>query len=136
MKKMMVKIETLLDTRPDEIPKESQFLLEFNHGNLAQSNIHAKTYWVVTREAAIRAGQTAAATGARGGRIHNKHRIISEAEERTRLDRFTYGSISGERPPGSLRRQTVIKPLSREQGSNYASIIANLRSSIQYNPSD
>ena len=35
MEKMMVNIETLLNTRPDEIPKDSQFLLEFNHGKLA-----------------------------------------------------------------------------------------------------
>ena len=51
---MMVKVETLLDTRPDEVPKESQFLLEFNHGKLSQSNIHNKTYWVVAIETAIK----------------------------------------------------------------------------------
>ena len=30
MKEMMVKIKTLLDTRPDEVPTESKFLLEFD----------------------------------------------------------------------------------------------------------
>ena len=40
MKEMIVKIETLLDTRPDEIPKDSQFYLDFDHGKLEQSNIH------------------------------------------------------------------------------------------------
>ena len=43
-KVMMVKIETLLDTRPDEVPTESKFLLEFDHGTLAQSNMHDQTY--------------------------------------------------------------------------------------------
>ena len=56
MKEMIVKIKTLLDTRPDEVPKESQFLLEFDHTNLAQSNLHDKTYWVVAMEASIKAG--------------------------------------------------------------------------------
>ena len=41
---MMVKIETVLNIRPEETPKESQFLLEFDHGKLAQSNMHNKTY--------------------------------------------------------------------------------------------
>ena len=40
MKEMMVKIDTLLDTRPGKVPKESKFFLEFDHGKLAQSNMH------------------------------------------------------------------------------------------------
>ena len=35
MKEMMGTIKTLLDTRPDEIPKDSQFLLDINHRKLA-----------------------------------------------------------------------------------------------------
>ena len=55
-------------------------------------------------EAAIRVGQRTAVTGARHRRIHNKHQMnmtrrarlgIPEAEERIRLDRFTYGSNKG-----------------------------------------
>ena len=75
MKERMVKIKTLLDTRPDEIPKDSQFLLEFDHGKLAQCNIHDKTYWFVTMETAIIAGQRTAVTGIRHRRMHNKHRM-------------------------------------------------------------
>ena len=131
MKEMMVKIKTLLGTRPDEILKDSQFLLEINHRKLARSNIHDKTYWVVAMEVVIIAGQrtAATATGARRMRIHNKHWLnltrrsrlgIPEPEERIRLDRFTYGSNNGERP-------TESKPLSRRQGPSSASITANLR---------
>ena len=43
MKEMMVKIKTLLDTRTDEVPTESKFLLEFGQGELARSNMHDKT---------------------------------------------------------------------------------------------
>ena len=39
----MVKIKTLLDTRPDEIPEDNQFLLELDHGKSERSNIHDKT---------------------------------------------------------------------------------------------
>ena len=68
----MVKIETLLDTRPDEVPMESKFLLEFDHGKLEQFNLHDQTYWVVAMEAAIKAGTRTATTGARRRRAHIK----------------------------------------------------------------
>ena len=70
MKEMMVKIENLLDTRPDEVPTESKFLLEFNHGKLAQSNMHNQTYCVMAMEAAVKAGKRTATTGARRRRAH------------------------------------------------------------------
>ena len=56
MKEVMVKIETFLDTRPDKIPKKGQFLLEFDHGKLARSNIHDNAYWVMAVEAGVFAG--------------------------------------------------------------------------------
>ena len=121
----MVKIETLLDTKPDEIAKESQFVLKCDHGKcwkLAQYNIHNKMYWVVAMEAAIIAGQRTSAAGASLKRMYNKHRVhmtrkaqlgISEAEERTRLNRLTYGSNNKEQPTGLFCSQAAIKPLSR-----------------------
>ena len=143
MKEMMVKIESLLDTRPDEVPAESKFLLEFDHEDLARSNIHDQTYWVVTMESAIKAGMRTATTGTRRKRAHRKHRMkmsrrtrlrITEAEERIRLDELACGSINGEQPKGLFRNQNAIKPLSRRQGSSYASISANLRSNKRYKP--
>ena len=104
IKKMMVKIQTFLDTRPDETPKDSKFLLEFDHGKLSQYNIHDKTYYVVATEAAIIAGQRTAAAGARHRSMHTKHHMsmtrrarlgIPEVEEIIHLDRFTYGSNNG-----------------------------------------
>ena len=145
MKDMMVKIETLPNTRPDEVPTESEFLLEFDHGKLAQSNMHDQTYWVVAMEAAINAGTTTATTGARHKRAHKKHRMnmskrarlgIIGAEERIHLDELACGSINGEQPTGLFRRQSAIKPLSRRQGSSYTSISANLRPSKCCKPGD
>ena len=68
----MVKIKTLLDTRPDKIPKDSQFLREFDHEKRERSNIHDKMYCVVAMEALIIAGERTAADGARHRRFHNK----------------------------------------------------------------
>ena len=53
----MVRIEVILDTRPDDILEDSKFLLEFDHGKLCRSNIHDKAYWVVSMEAALIVGQ-------------------------------------------------------------------------------
>ena len=83
MKEMMVKIETLLDTRPDEVPTESKFLLELDHGKLAQPNINDQTYWVVAMEAAIKARQRTAATGARRRRVHKKAQHEYEQNSKT-----------------------------------------------------
>ena len=135
MKEMMVKIESLLDTIPDEVPAESKFLLEFDHGKLARSNMHNQTYWVVAIEAAIKAGKRTATTGARHMKVHKKHRMnmrrrarpgINEADEIIRLDERACRSINGEQPTGLFRRQNAIKP----------PFSANLRSSKRYKPGD
>ena len=44
LKALMVKMETLLDTRPDEIPEDSKFLLEFDHRHLKRFNTYDKPY--------------------------------------------------------------------------------------------
>ena len=138
MKEMMSMIENLLDTRPDEIPKESQFLLDFDNGKLARLHIHGKTCWVVATEAALIAGQRIAATGARLGRMHNMSQMhmtrraqlgIPAAEEQNCLDRFTYGSNNGEQQTGTFCSQAATKSLSRRQGYSSIAMTANLRSS-------
>ena len=79
-KEIMVKIETLLNTRPNEIPEDSQYLLEFDHGRLERSNIHRKTHWVVAMEAAIIAGKRTATAGARRRRVYNTRRMHIQEE--------------------------------------------------------
>ena len=54
-------IEELADTAPEEVPKESKFLLEINFGNLTKSHIDNKHYWIIALQAAITAGQQTAA---------------------------------------------------------------------------
>ena len=107
--------------------------------------MHDQTYWVVATEAVIKTGKRTATTDARHRRVHKKHTMnmnrnarlgIPEAEERIRLDGLACGSINREQPTGLFRRQTTINPLSRLQGSSYASISDNVRPSKRYKPGD
>ena len=86
-----------------------------------------------------------ATTYVRHRSIHNKHQMnmtrsarpgIPEAEVIIHLDTFAYRYNNGERPTESFHRQTEIKPLSGRQGSSFAPITANLRSSKRYKPGD
>ena len=144
-KDMMSKIETLLDTRPDEIPEGRKFLLEFNLGKLGQSTLDNKTYWVVAMEAAIKAGQRQAATGARRKRtlrkIQKKKSLrarfgIPEAEKEICPGKRPYAFANEERPTGLFRSETALTSLSRRQESSPASKAANLRSNKRHKPGD
>ena len=75
MIEMLVKTESLLDTRPDKVPAESNFLLELDHEKLSQSNINDQIYWVVAMEAVIKMGMRTTTTGTRGNRARRKHRM-------------------------------------------------------------
>ena len=83
MQEIMIKIETLLDTRPDEVPTEIKFLLEFDHGKLALSTIHNHTYWVVAMEAALKAGTRTSTTDVRRRRAHKKPQNEYEHKSKT-----------------------------------------------------
>ena len=61
---IMVRIDQLRETDIGNIPESSRFLLEIDYDNLIKSSIHNKTYWVVAKEAAIKAGKRKANRGA------------------------------------------------------------------------
>ena len=91
-------------------------------------------------EAAIKVGKRTATTGARRRRVHKKHRMnmsrrarlgITGTEKISSLGELACGFINEEQTTGFFDRQTVIKPLSRRQGSSYASILTNLISSTR-----
>ena len=62
-------IEELAKTPPEEVPKESKFLLEMNFSKLTKSHIKNQQYWIIAFQAAITAGRGTAATGRRAKRI-------------------------------------------------------------------
>jgi hypothetical protein len=76
-------IEELADTAPEEVPKESKFLLEINCGNLTKSHIDNQHHWVIALQAAITAGQQTTAAGGRAKWI--RHKVNLKTPSRTKL---------------------------------------------------
>ena len=67
----------------NEVLKESEFRLEFDHGKVGQSNTHDKICCVVTMEAATKTGQRTGTIDGRHRRVHKKH--IMNMSRRARL---------------------------------------------------
>jgi hypothetical protein len=76
-------IEELAETYPEDIPKESKFLLEINFGNLTKSHIEHQQYWIIALQAAITAGLQSAAEGSRARRM--RHRVNRKLPSRSKL---------------------------------------------------
>jgi hypothetical protein len=76
-------IEELAEMSPEDIPKESKFLLEINFGKLTKSHIENQQYWIIALQAAITAGRRSAAAGSRARRI--RHRVNRKLPSRTKL---------------------------------------------------
>jgi hypothetical protein len=68
---------------PEEVPKESKFLLEINFGDLTKSYIKNQQYWVIAIQAVITAGQRKAAAGGRAKCI--RHKVNLKTPSRTKL---------------------------------------------------
>ena len=94
-------IERLMDTRPDEIPTESKFLLEFDYDRLQSSNVELQQYWVLAMKSARRAGRRVASRGARARRLDEtrRHRIsrrarlgVLDVEMQIRQDGLQHGA--------------------------------------------
>jgi hypothetical protein len=56
---VLKEVDQLLDTNPDDIPKESQYLLELDFTSLYSSSFERQSYWVLVMKAARRAGRHA-----------------------------------------------------------------------------
>ena len=76
-------IEELAEMPPEDIPKESKFLLEINYGDLTKSHIESQQYWIIALQAAITAGHRSAAAGSRARRI--RHRVNRKLPSRSKL---------------------------------------------------
>ncbi len=68
---------------PEEVPEESQFLLEINFSDLSKSNIKNQQYWVIAIQVAITAGRRTAAAGSRAK--HIRHKVNLKTPSRTKL---------------------------------------------------
>jgi hypothetical protein len=52
-----LKLESLAGTALEDVPAESNFLLEFNFSNLTKSHIKSQKYWILVVNAALTAQQ-------------------------------------------------------------------------------
>jgi hypothetical protein len=58
-KEVLKEVDQLLDTNPDDIPKESQYLMELDFTSLYSASFEKQSYWVLAMKAARRAGRRA-----------------------------------------------------------------------------
>jgi hypothetical protein len=57
-------INVLLEVAPEEVSKDSQFLLEINFSELLKFHIDTQTYWTLAMDAALKAKALESAWGA------------------------------------------------------------------------
>jgi hypothetical protein len=55
-KEVLQEVEQLLDTPPDELPQDSQYLLELDYSTLYNALFECQSYWVLAMKAARCAG--------------------------------------------------------------------------------
>jgi len=68
---------------PEDVPAESQFLLEINFNDLNKSNVEVQQYWILAIQAALNAQRRQLARGARAKRIKDK--VNKKLPSRTKL---------------------------------------------------
>ncbi len=56
-KEVLKEVDRLMDTNPDNIPQESQYLLELDFTSLYNSSFERQSYWVLAMKAAQQAGR-------------------------------------------------------------------------------
>jgi hypothetical protein len=56
-KEVLREVDQLLDTPPDKLPQDSQYLLEFDYSALYNALFECQSYWVLAMKAARRSGQ-------------------------------------------------------------------------------
>jgi hypothetical protein len=58
-KEVLKEVDRLLDTNPDDIPKESQYPMELDFTSLYSASFEKQSYWVLAMKAAWRVGRQA-----------------------------------------------------------------------------
>jgi hypothetical protein len=83
LEEIALKLELLARIAPEDVPTESQFLLEINFSKLSKSHIESQKYWILAINAALTAQQRQLARGACAKRIKNK--VNRKLPSRTKL---------------------------------------------------
>ncbi len=69
--KILQLINIFSEVAPEEVPKDSRFLLEINFFELTKSHLETQTYWTMAMDAAITAKELESARGARAKRTRH-----------------------------------------------------------------
>jgi hypothetical protein len=80
---IVLELESLAGTAPEEVPAERQFLLEINFSNLTKSHIESQKYWILAVNTALTAQQRQLALEACAKRIKDK--VNQKLPSRTKL---------------------------------------------------
>jgi hypothetical protein len=72
---VLMEVDRLLDTAPEDIPAGSQYLLELDYSALYNASLERQLYWVLAMKAACRAGKKEATASKRGGCSQRKLRV-------------------------------------------------------------
>ena len=67
-----LKLESLAEIAPEDVPAKSQFLLEINFSELSKSHTESQKYWILAINTALTAQRCQLVQGARTKRIKNK----------------------------------------------------------------
>ncbi len=76
-KEVLKEVDRLLDTNPDDIPKESQYLMELDFTSLYSASFEKQSYWVLAMKAARRAGRQANHQAKSKGASHRRKQAKS-----------------------------------------------------------
>jgi len=69
---VLEEVDRLMDTNPDDIPQESQYLLEMDFTTLYNSSFERQSYWVLAMKAARRAGRRVSHNARSKGASHRR----------------------------------------------------------------
>ncbi len=76
-KEALKEVDRLLDTNPDDIPKESQYLIGLDFTSLYSASFEKQSYWVLAMKATRRAGRQANHQAKSKGASHRRRQAKS-----------------------------------------------------------
>ena len=81
--KILQLINKIAEVAPEDVPKDSRFLLKINFSELTKAHLETQTYWTLVVDAAITAKALELARGAQAKRIHPQ--LNTKIASRTKL---------------------------------------------------
>ncbi len=135
-KEIVQQINVLSEVAPEEVPKDSRFLLEINFSELSKTHLETQTYWTLAMVAALKAKAMESARGARAKRIRRRLNTkiprrmklgITSVEQQIRQDRMHRATTQPDALQSTDNSQLSLDRFVRRR-PHPASISGNMRS--------